>query len=307
MSDERRAELALDCQCELGEGLVWSQDYQALLWTDIEGARLWQWRPGEAPRSWRVPDRLGSFALCASGKVLLAMTKELALASLADAGDRDVLPVVHLAAVEPTLPGTRINDGKADRFGNFVFGTYNESGDETATGSFYQFSFRRGLRRLNLPHVTCANGLSFSRDGRTIYFCDSPTRQILCGHYEPIGGHVSGVREFARLGVDQGMPDGSTIDANGGLWNAEWGSGTVRRYTPEGRADMVIHLDAPQATCPAFGGPGGDRLFVTSAWTGLSAEARQASPHSGGLFEATTGHRGVPDTLVDDLVARRPV
>src|SRR5436190_21690405 len=83
------AELYVDCRCTLGEGIVWDIRRRALFWTDIEKATLWM--HGEAgTRSWRAPDRLGAFALCASGRVLLALAKGRCLADI-DSSGRDVV------------------------------------------------------------------------------------------------------------------------------------------------------------------------------------------------------------------------
>ena len=82
------------------------------------------------------------------------------------------------------------------------------------------------------------------------------------------------------------------VDAQGHLWNAEWGAGTVARYAPDGR--LVARYTAPVAhtTCPALGGPAGDQLLVTSARAGLSSAALMAQPQSGSLFGMTVdaGH-----------------
>ena len=73
------ARLLVDCRCTLGEGILWDVRRSAWLWTDIEGRRLWQHRPAEGlTRQWTLPDRLGSFALCASGRILLGLAKSLA-------------------------------------------------------------------------------------------------------------------------------------------------------------------------------------------------------------------------------------
>src|SRR6187551_477590 len=95
-----RTELYVDARCILGEGILWDPRRRALLWTDIERSTLWL-RDEQGLRSWRVPDRLGSFALCASGRVLLALAKGLFLADIDSAAGPD-LPVHALAPVEHT-------------------------------------------------------------------------------------------------------------------------------------------------------------------------------------------------------------
>jgi L-arabinonolactonase len=291
----RSAELYVECRCILGEGIVWDTRRRSLFWTDIEQSTLWR-HDGQRLRSWRVPDRLGSFALCASGRVLLALAKGLFLADVDSAAGSD-LPVQALAPVEPTVPTTRTNDGRTDRSGNFVFGTYNEAQDSPA-GSFYQYSARHGLRRLDLGGVTIANSICFALDGRTMYFCDSPLGRIMRCEYDADAARVSNVSEFVRFGPGEGLPDGSVIDEEDCLWNAAWGVGRVRRYSPEGGVITEIEVAAKNSTCPAFGGESLDQLFVTSSRQEMTPQELEQVPHAGSVYRAVNvGARGVADAV----------
>jgi sugar lactone lactonase YvrE len=287
------AELFIDCRCTLGEGPVWDTRRGALLWTDIERSTLWM--HGQAgTRSWSLPDRLGSFAICESGRLLLALAHGLFLADI-DAAVGSDLPVRPLIALEHKTPTGRTNDGRTDRTGNFVFGTYNDE-KEGAGGSFYQFSARHGLRRLDLGDITIANSICFTADGRTMYFCDSPLGAIMQCEYDAGSARVSNVREFVRFGPGDGLPDGSIVDAEGCLWNAAWGVGRVRRYAPDGRILGEIRVDAKNTTCPVFGGEALDQLFVTSARQGMTSDELARVPHAGGMYRcATIGGRGLAD------------
>jgi L-arabinonolactonase len=97
------------------------------------------------------------------------------------------------------------------------------------------------------------------------------------------------------LSQAQGEPDGSAVDREGGLWNAEWGSGRVVRYTPEGKQDLVIAVPASQPTRVAFGGPRLNTLYITSARDGLDARTLAHQPHAGGLFAVEVPYAGMPE------------
>jgi len=295
------AELYVDCRCTLGEGIVWDVQRRALLWTDIERSTLWM-HGASGSRSWRVPDRLGSFALCASGRILLALAKGLYLGTAGGAAGPD-LPVQRLEPLETNMPRTRTNDGRTDRSGNFVFGTFNEAQDG-ATGSFYQYSARHGLRRLDLGGVTIANSICFSVDGRTMYFCDSPLGKIMRCEYDAEHARVANVREFVRLGPGDGLPDGSIVDEEDCLWNAAWGAGRVRRYSPDGRLLQEIRVPAKNTTCPAFGGEALVDLYVTSSRQEMSDDELAQVPHAGSVYRcANVGVRGMADVLFNDDIA----
>jgi len=289
------AELYIDCRCTLGEGLVWDTTRHALLWTDIERSTLWL-HDENGSRHWRLPDRLGSFALCRSGRVLLALAKGLFLADIDNAAGPD-LAVESLVPIEHDVPSTRTNDGRTDRSGNFVFGTFNETQDGP-TGAFYQYSGRHGLRRLDLGGVTIPNSICFSRDGATMYFCDSPLGRIMRCEYDAERARVSMVTEFVRFEPGDGLPDGSVIDEEDCLWNAAWGAGRVRRYSREGRLLDEVRVPAKNTTCPAFGGPALVDLFVTSSRQEMTDEELGRVPHAGGVYRRPeTGIRGIADAL----------
>ena len=51
------------------------------------------------------------------------------------------------------------------------------------------------------------------------------------------------------------FPDGSTVDAQGYIWNAQWGGSRIVRYSPTGEIDLILPTPASQPSCVAFGGP----------------------------------------------------
>ena len=292
------AALVVDSRCILGEGIVWAPSRRALLWTDIQRSMLWMHSLAtNVTQTWTLPDRLGSLVVCESGRLLLGLAKGLYFADIDSAKGTD-LPVTAVVKVEPQAPKLRINDGRTDRSGNYVFGTMNEHEPGGPAGGFYQYSTRRGLRRLNLDPISIANSICFSLDGRTMYHCDSPTGRIMQGDYDADSAHVSNVREFVRLGPAGGLPDGSVIDAAGYLWNAAWGVGLIRRCAPDGTLEREIAVPAKNPTCVAFGGDDLDRLFITSSRQEMSDEELERVPHAGGVYAALPGGiRGVPEPL----------
>lgn len=296
-----RATLLVDCRCTLGEGIVWWPERRALLWTDIEASRLWMHTRDDGKTiDWSLPDRLGSMALCRSGTLLLGLAKGIFVADIDRTPAGGHLDVAPLASFEPDLP-TRTNDGRTDRSGNFVFGTMHDEEPKRPLGSFYQYSRRHGLRRLDLGPVAIPNSICFSPDGGTMYFCDSTLRRIMQADYDADRASVANVRVFAALPPGTGDPDGSVVDSDGCLWNAEWGSALVRRYGRDGRRIGEIALDARKPSCPVFGGADLGELFITTARQDLTAAELEATPQAGGVYVAAPGVRGLPDAPFADL------
>jgi L-arabinonolactonase len=281
------ARLAFDAGNTLGEGVLWCDRTQSVYWTDIHRSTLWRLHPADGTvQQWTLPERLASFALCeAEHRLLLALASRLAFFDLSDGS----LETLH--EIEPGL-ATRANDGACDRQGRFVFGTLHEpaSGSKQPVGGFYRLNADLSLERLALPGVAISNSIAFSPAGDIMYFCDSPTRRIHCCDY---GDTLGSPRVFVDLGDVAGEPDGSTVDAEGALWNAQWGLGRVVRYLADGREDRIVRVPARQPTRPAFGGTDLEMLYITSARGGLSEAELSAEPQSGALFAFPSGVRGL--------------
>jgi L-arabinonolactonase len=141
--------------------------------------------------------------------------------------------------------------------------------------------------------VACANSTCFSPDGATMYFADTPDRRILA---YPYGDTLGPPTLRADLAAEPGFPDGSCVDAEGGVWNAEWDGGQVIRIAPDGRITHRIALPVPKATCCAFGGEDLSTLFITTSRLGMTGAEIAMAPGSGGLFAARPGVRGLDDT-----------
>jgi L-arabinonolactonase len=270
---EVNVELIVDAQNALGECMLWCDRTQSMLWTDILGRKLWRHRPASGEtRQWDMPERLGCFALTSSeGRLLLGLESRLAWFDFASG---EVLTIVE---VEADVAGTRVNDGRCDRQGRFVFGTMNEAIGRAPIGRFYRLCHKLQLEQLPLAPVAIANSICFSPDGATMYFCDSLSGTIRCCDY---GDEVGGERIFTHLPPGCGEPDGSAVDADGFLWNAEWGAGRIVRYRPDGSIERAVAVPVSQPTCPSFGGRDLNQLFVTSALIDLLEPERFA----GGVF-----------------------
>ena len=267
----------------LGECALWCDREQALYWTDIDEAKLSRWQAGDGQvRHWALPERLGSFALCERpGRLLLGLASGIAMFDLSSG------QVGRVTAVEAQEPRTRINDGRGDPQGRFVFGMFNPQG--LSIGGFYRVGPDLAVERLPLPPAHVANAICFSPDGHTLYFTDSPSRQLWQLDYHA-DGRLGEPRPFARFRDEDGEPDGAAVDAQGGVWTALWGAGCVVRLDPLGQETLRLPLPARQPTCPVFGGAALDRLFVTSA-----RKQCEDQPQAGAVFElAPAGHRGLP-------------
>lgn len=284
--------LFCDSKNKLGECVLWCEQKQALYWTDIVGRKLSRLTvPQQVLTEWPMPEPLACLALTdAEDVLLLGLASRLAFFSLS------TQTITTICSVEADLPTTRINDGRCDRQGRFVFGTLNQHPDRSRLASFYRLGADLVLERLPLAPVAIANSICFSPNGARMYYCDSLARAIYCCDYDQTAGAAFVPQLFADLRDQPGVPDGSVVDATGHLWNAEWGGAAVRRYSPDGQCVQQLRLPVTQPTCPAFGGADFDTLFVTSATDELTSAQLLAQSGAGGLFRHQFADlRGLPE------------
>ena len=213
---------------ELGEGPVWVAAEGRLYWFDIQGRRLnWLEHATGAVGRFELPVRASVAAPRRSGGLILVT--EAGLAEFDTAAGRSALrqPMTFEA-------GFRTNDGKIDVAGRLWWSTMDDDNGKRP-GALYRTD-PDGRTQLVLEGLHIANTESCCPDGATMYLADSAKRTLWAF---PIGadGSLGPRREFASMRGETGGPDGSAVDAEGFVWNAQWGAWRIVRYAPDGRID----------------------------------------------------------------------
>ncbi len=283
-------EVAVAAGAELGERPFWDAGRACLMWVDINAGHLHQHQPGAGDEI--VLDlagvALGAAAPRRGGGYVLATAAGFRLTGPG--------PELEEGALRP--PGmtadTRFNDGACDPAGRFWAGTVTED-VRPGAGALYRLD-PDGTITTVLDGVTESNGLGWSPDGGTFYFIDSgePEPRIRAFGFEPASGELGRSGDLARFPGGGPVPDGLVVDAEGTLWVAIWGAGQVHRYAPDGELLTVLPVPVSQPTCPAFGGPGLDELYLTTAWQDMTGEQRATEPLAGHVLRARPGARGHP-------------
>ena len=278
-------DLVLDLRAELGEGPVWDARAACLYCVDILQGHVHRFDPSTgALRTWPIDQPVGAVALSETGDLILAVRDGFACLN-PESGRVSII-----AEVEADRPDLRMNDGACDRAGRFWAGTMAFD-EHHGAGALYRLA-RDGSVEAMVAPVTISNGIDWSADDRTMYFIDSPTQSIDLFDFDAASGAIANRRTFARIPVDAGVPDGLTLDADGGVWVALWNGGALHRYTPDGTLDCVVRVPVTHPTSCAFGGADLRDLYVTTAAIALDARERDRQPHAGGVFRCRPGPAG---------------
>jgi sugar lactone lactonase YvrE len=282
--------MSVDCLVRgrdlLGECPLWDERSGTLWWVDILGPALKKLVGGSVV-AYPLPEPMGSFAFRERGGLLGAMKSGLYFFDPEkDARERFARPDEHPA-------DQRFNDGRCDRAGRFWVGTMTDP-ERKPVGTLYRVSREGACARIR-GDLFVPNSLAWSPDSRTMYFADSVRDVIWSFDYDIEDGTLANERVFVEGARNPGYPDGSCVDAEGCLWNAEYGGWRVTRYTPAGKIDQVIELPVQNPTCCCFGGARLDTLYITSAAQELSADALKKQELAGSVFAVRPGAIGLPE------------
>jgi sugar lactone lactonase YvrE len=281
-------EIAVKAGDQLGECPLWCPRTKLLWWLDILKPALQSFDPKtQQHRVYPLPGRnCGCAALRAGGGFVVALDSGL---RTFDPATGQSEPLCH---PEIDRPSNRYNDGRCDRRGRLWIGTMDTE-IRKPSGSFYCIEPDRSFRK-QFTDLLVPNSTAFSPDDRTLYFSDTPRHMIWTFDFDIEAGAISNRRVFADLTSRKGQPDGSCVDAEGFLWNAEYGGSRLVRYAPDGRVDRTIEMPVENPTCCCFGGDNLDVLYVTSASAPLKPEER-ADSAAGSVLALDVGVRGLPE------------
>lgn len=273
----------------LGEAVCWEPRRARVYWADIKAGRLeWLEPTSGAAGGWTLDVRPSAIATFRDGRLLLGTDAGVVVFD-PEAGEAE-----HKLVLEADRPQNRSNDGGTDRQGRFWLGTMDDTGAQLS-GAVYRidpdWTVTRAIDGLGIP-----NTLQVSPDGRTLYLADSHANLIWAYDLDPATGALGYRRMFAETIGTPASPDGSAVDADGFVWNAQWGGARIVRYSPDGVIDRVVETPVSRPTKCAFGGPDLDVLYITSARDGLSAAELEAEPLAGSLFRFDPGVRGLAHT-----------
>jgi sugar lactone lactonase YvrE len=278
--------------CDIvGESLVYDELKGDLIWVDIPARRIHRLNLATSKHDlWPTPDFPTSIGLRKDGGAVVGLRDRVALWDFGG-------PFRTLAVVEPDLPENRLNEGRVGPDGSFWVGTMrnnlNADGSpkelDRSSGAVYRVAADGSVTQLTPREFGITNTMAWTQDGR--FLVGDTLKNEIYAYRVVHGGlgekrvHVS---PFAR-----GLPDGSCLDADDGLWNCRVvGGRAVARFRPDGSFDRLAELPCSWPTSCAFGGPNFATLFVTSARFTMSKDHLAANPQEGELFALDVDARG---------------
>ena len=292
----KKVELYNDCKNLLGEGITWSADQENLYWLDIViPSKLFQLHlPTNKLSTFIMPEMISSISIRSKKDLIIASQYGVYNYNLTSNN------FTRLIETEPLLKFNRSNDGASDIKGRFWFGTMQNNLDEEGqdipitknSGSLYRLNTDLTLDKIE-SNLGIPNTFIWNPDNTKFYFTDSMEEIIYSYDFDEESGEITNKTKFATF--NRGIPDGSTMDSEGFVWNCRWGGSCVVRLDPLGRVDRVLEVPIANVTNCVFGGKDLKTLFITTARQGLSKEYVTKNPYAGSLFAIDLSIKGIED------------
>lgn len=276
-----------------GEGAVWHAAHSAVYWTDINRFLIHRFTlADQCVRTWFFDEPVTALTLTDRDEVL-AVVLGSGVILWEPASDLRHKPIFFLDG----WPKVRLNDGRADPRGSLWVGSMrnnvNADGSSGEAGGKDGVLFRLdpdARAKIWRRDIGISNTLAWSPDRRRFYFGDSLANTIWAYAYNPATGKIDNEVPFFK-DFDRGLPDGSTVDAEGYLWNCRYFGGCIVRVAPDRKVDRVIEMPVKNITTCTFGGSDLRTLYVTTA----SLEAAPSDRLAGGLYAIECGVCGQPE------------
>jgi sugar lactone lactonase YvrE len=274
--------LLKDVRCGIGESPVWDDRRQILFLIDIKAPAIHSIRlDGTEHRVWTMPKVVGSIGLGASGRLVVALERTIAVF------DPESESLEVLAEIDGEPAWNRLNDGKVGPDGAFWVGSMDDRPQKEPRGSLYRVDGGGRVTRVLEHACLVSNGLAWSADGRTMFHSDSRGPWIDRYDFEPSSGRLANRMRIATLDEATGRPDGGACDAEGFYWSSGVSAGRLNRISRDGEILASYPVPVPAPTMPCFCGDDLKTLVITSLKPD-NPDVLASAPQSGSLFIASS-------------------
>jgi len=283
-------ELLYKCKNILGEGITFSYKEENLFWLDIANiSKLYTLNISTDNKEvFEFSEIITATSIKSKNELILASNNGVNLFNL------DTKKFERVLGIEKSQINTRSNDGASDALGRFWFGTMQNNFDKNGKdipiteniGKLYKVdnNFKVTIVEEN---IGIPNTFVWSPNNSKFYFTDTLNGTIIKYDFDLEFGELSNKQDFAKF--NRGLPDGSTIDTDGCLWNCRWGGSCIVRFSPTGKIDQIIEMPVENITNCVFGGRDMKTLFITTA------NNNGKNDLDGSLFAVNLNYQGLED------------
>ena len=272
-------------RCTLGEGTLWVREHNSIYFTDIKKRKIYSLNIKTKKKNiYKVNKEIGFLAHIKGYIFILGLQGELRIQNLKS---KKILKTIN---IESNIKLNRINDGKTDPTGNLWFGTMDNLERKIEKGSLYKLDKNLNLIKVD-KNYRITNGPAFI-DQFNFYHTDSAKKKIYKIKINK-NNKIINKKIFKKFSIQDGVPDGMTLDKNNNLWVAHFHGACISVFNSRAKLVHKINFPAKNITNCTFGGQNNSELFVTTATKGMSKDEMRKFSYSGYLFSVKTNTKGI--------------
>ena len=272
-------------RCTLGEGTLWVREHNSIYFTDIKKRKIYSLNIKTKKKNiYKVNKEIGFLAHIKGYIFILGLQGELRIQNLKS---KKNLKTIN---IESNIKLNRINDGKTDPTGNLWFGTMDNLERKIEKGSLYKLDKKLNLIKVD-KNYRITNGPAFI-DQFNFYHTDSAKKKIYKIKINK-NNKIINKKIFKKFSIQDGVPDGMTLDKNNNLWVAHFHGACISVFNSRAKLVHKINFPAKNITNCTFGGQNNSELFVTTATKGMSKAEMRKFSYSGYLFSVKTNTKGI--------------
>ena len=272
-------------RCTLGEGTLWVREHNSIYFTDIKKRKIYSLNIKTKKKNiYKVNKEIGFLAHIKGYIFILGLQGELRIQNLKS---KKILKTIN---IESNIKLNRINDGKTDPTGNLWFGTMDNLERKIEKGSLYKLDKKLNLIKVD-KNYRITNGPAFI-DQFNFYHTDSAKKKIYKIKINK-NNKIINKKVFKKFSIQDGVPDGMTLDKNNNLWVAHFHGACISVFNSRAKLVHKINFPAKNITNCTFGGKNNSELFVSTATKGMSKDEMRKFSYSGYLFSVKTNTKGI--------------
>ena len=237
----------------LAEGPLWDSKYKRFLFVDIDKKSFYIFK-NKSLSKFLLPIKITSIILTKNSRYLILSTFNSLIKY--DIYKKKIIYTLN----KSKFKNERFNDSYVYNRSAFLISSMDQKQKKNVGNLYFFYKFKK---KFLLKNFIIGNGIDFCRLKKIFYFSISDLG--LVKSFKISNRTIYEDKIFCKIPKKFGVPDGITVDKNGGVWVACWGGGCLLRYDQFGKITDIFKVPDLYTTSICFGGSSMNKIYITTA------------------------------------------
>jgi sugar lactone lactonase YvrE len=265
----------IDVYAELGEGAYWDEAQNALFWVDINKSILFSYVDNQVNK-YQIIDNISTVLFVKDDQIFLTNRSGVISYNLASGK----VSQISITTVQYDSKEYRANDGIRLSGGVYMYGVMRNSPVKNDGALILS---QNGVSNVVYKGVSIPNSFIRIPNTNSLLITDSFDGVVYRMDFDNLWNTVIKKTKWIDLSHEVFTPDGGCISSNGRIFLAMWDGYKIMELNLDGEIVGEYKVPVPRPTNCILNTEE-DKLFVTSAYEGLTEYDRQKYPLSGSVL-----------------------